>query len=189
MVDPDAAFGEQLLHVPMGLTQALPVADELGERLALHPVVFSPDGRWLAAATNSGRVVVWDARTWRQHGTWAAVPGFGIDSMVFTPDSDFLVTGGAGQAAIWNVEQGASGGVKLDVDPSRPDTDVLVGVRDDRTLVTFTDGTGMREWDVAPDGLLEHACTVVGRNLTQQEWSDVLPDRPYVRTCPQYPDG
>jgi DNA-binding SARP family transcriptional activator/WD40 repeat protein len=171
------------------LTQALPVAAELGEHLALHPVVFSPDGRWLAAATNSGRVVVWDARTWAEHGRWAAVPGFGIDSMVFTPDSDFLVTGGAGQAAVWNVEQGASGGVRLDVDPSRPDANVLVGVRDDGTLVTFTDGTGARAWNVAPEGLLEQACMVAGRNLSRQEWDDVLPDRPYERTCSQYAGG
>jgi WD40 repeat protein/DNA-binding SARP family transcriptional activator len=161
----------------------------LGESLPLSPVVFSPDGRWLAAATPGGRVVVWDTRTWKQHGTWTAVRGFGIDSLVFTPDSDFLVTGGAGQAAVWNVEQGASGGVRLDVDPSRPDANVWVGVRDDGTLVTFTEGTGVREWDVAADGLLEHACTVVGRNLTEQEWDDVLPDRPYARTCPLYPDG
>jgi WD40 repeat protein len=161
----------------------------LGESLPLSPVVFSPDGRWLAAATPGGRVVVWDTRTWKQHGTWTAVRGFGIDSLVFTPDSDFLVTGGAGQAAVWNVEQGASGGVRLDVDPSRPDANVWVGVRDDGTLVTFTEGTGVREWDVAADGLLEHACTVVGRNLTQEEWDDVLPDRPYQRTCSQYPSG
>jgi WD40 repeat protein len=161
----------------------------LGQSLPLFPLVFSPDGRWLAAATVGGRVVVWDARTWRQHGTWTAVRGVGTDSVVFTPDSDFLVTGGAGQAAIWNVEQGASGGVRLDVDPSRPDANVLVGVRDDGTLVTFTEGTGVREWDVSPEGLLEHACTVAGRNLSRQEWDDVLPDRPYERTCPQYPDG
>ncbi|MDP9144545.1 MAG: hypothetical protein M3N43_07590, partial [Actinomycetota bacterium] len=123
--------------------------------------------------------------------TWEAVPGFGVDSMVFTPDSDFLITGGAGQAAIWDVEQGgASGGVRLDVDPSRPDARVLVGVRDDgRTLVTFTDGTGIRQWDVSSAGLLETACKIVGRNLTKAEWDDLLPDRSYEVTCPQYPTG
>jgi len=153
-------------------------------------VVFSPDGRWLAAATNSGRVVVWSTRTWKQLKAWDAVPGFGVDSMMFTPDSGFLVTGGAGQAAIWNVEQGASGGVRLAVDPSRRDARVLVGVRDDgRTLVTYTDGTGVRHWGVSPGELLEHACRIAGRNLTQQEWDDLLPDRPYQRTCPEYSNG
>ena len=109
--------------------------------------------------------------------------------MVFTPDSDFLVTGGAGRAAIWSVREGAKGGVQLEVDPSRRDAYVLVGVRDDGTLVTFSEGTGVREWDVTPEGLLEHACTLVGRNLTEHEWADVLPDRRYERTCPEYPAG
>jgi WD40 repeat protein len=156
----------------------------------LEQVVFSPDGRWLAAATNSGRVMVWDTRTWNIHKTWEAVSGFIVDSMVFTPDSDFLVTGGAGKAAIWNVQQGASGGVRVEVDPSRPDVSVQVGVRDNgRTLVTYTDRTGVRLWDVSPEGLLEHACAVVGRNLTRAEWEDVLPDRDYERTCRQYESG
>jgi WD40 repeat protein len=153
-------------------------------------VVFSPDGQWLATATVSGRVVVWNTRTWEQHMTWLAHSGFGSISMMFTPDSDFLVTGGVGQAAIWKIEQGVPGGVRLDVDPSRPDTDVRVAVRDDGdTLVTFTEGTGVRLWDVSPLGLLEHACAVVGRNLTRAEWEDVLPDRSYERTCPEYENG
>ena len=33
------------------------------------------------------------------------------------------------------------------------------------------------------DGLLEYACQVAGRDLTREEWNDVLPDRPYERTC------
>ncbi|HSK56802.1 MAG TPA: hypothetical protein VK908_16230 [Jiangellales bacterium] len=87
------------------------------------------------------------------------------------------------------MQEGAKGGVQLEVDPSRRDAYVLVGVRDDGTLVTFSEGTGVREWDVTPEGLLVHACTLVGRNLTQQEWADVLPDRTYERTCPDYPSG
>jgi DNA-binding SARP family transcriptional activator/WD40 repeat protein len=170
------------------LVETLNHPNQLDQHLALFPVIFSPDGHWLAAANGSGQVVVWDAQTWKHHKTWDTVPGFTSDgvSMVFTPDSDFLVTGGGGQAAIWNVEQGASGGVQLQVDPGSPDTRVWVGVRDDgKTLATFTEGTGVRKWDVSSEGLLEHACAFVGRNLTQEEWNDVLPDRPYQRTCSQ----
>jgi hypothetical protein len=80
--------------------------------------------------------------------------------------------------------------VKLDVDPLRPEAAVSVGTRDDgRTLVTFTERTGVRTWTVEPQRLLEHACAVAGRNLTQREWADVLPDRPYERTCREYPPG
>jgi WD40 repeat protein/DNA-binding SARP family transcriptional activator len=157
---------------------------------AAGPVMFSPDGRWFAAGAWFGRVVVWDTQSWKMHSMWDAGPGFGIDSLVFTPDSQFLISGAASTASMWIVEQGASGGVKLDVDPLRPEAAVSVGTRDDgRTLVTFTEGTGVRTWTVEPQRLLEHACAVAGRNLTQQEWADVLPNRPYERTCREYPTG
>jgi WD40 repeat protein len=171
------------------LVATLNPGDALGERIALGSVAFSPDGRWFAGATSSGDVVVWDTRMWQQHSTWEASVGAGVRSLVFTPDSDFIVAGGTGTAAIWNVA-GSGEGVRLDVDPIRPDTQVVVGIKDDgQALVTFTEGTGVREWTVEPGRLLEHACVVAGRNLTQQEWADVLPDRPYERTCREYPDG
>ncbi len=110
--------------------------------------------------------------------TWQAVAGFGADSLVFTPDSNFLITGGAGEAAIWNVQQGGSGGVQVAVDPSGADARVLVGVKDvGRTLITYTDGTGVRDGMSTPERLLEQACAVAGRDLTQEEWSEVLPDQ------------
>jgi hypothetical protein len=85
------------------------------------------------------------------------------------------------------MEQPTSAGARLDVDPLRPEANVRVGTRDDgRTLVTFTEGTGVREWSIAPERLLEHACAVAGRNLTQDEWNEVLPHRPYQRICPQH---
>ncbi|HSK27055.1 MAG TPA: BTAD domain-containing putative transcriptional regulator, partial [Jiangellales bacterium] len=191
-VDPErrvAAFSEPRQVEIFDLSSGALVKTLVHGEILPAAVVFSPDGRWLVAGTGSGRVSVWDTGTWEQHTSWEAVPGFVVDSMVFTPDSDFLVTGGAGKAAIWDVHEGAKGGVQLEVDPSRRDARVLVGVRDDGTLVTFSTGTGVLEWDIAPERLLEHACTLVGRNLTKQEWADVLPDRGYERTCPQHPAG
>jgi WD40 repeat protein len=142
------------------------------ERFGVGPL-FSPDGRWLAASYNSGRVVVWDTRSWQVHSV-LEVDG----SLVFAPDSRILFADGA----IWSVEGASLGAI--------PDVDSSVGISDDgSTVVTFTEGTGVRKWIIAPERLLEHACMVAGRNLTQQEWDDVLPDRPYEHTCPQYPTG
>jgi hypothetical protein len=36
---------------------------------------------------------------------------------------------------------------------------------------------------------MDHACAIAGRNFSRDEWRDVFPDRPYRRTCPQYPAG
>ena len=180
----------EIIDVTTGeLVATLDAGAALGERLAIGPVAFSPDGRWLAGATGSGDVVVWDTRTWQQHSTWEASLGAGVRSLMFTPDSDFIVAGGTGAAALWSVE-GASGGVRLDVDPIQPEAQAVVGIKDDgRAIVTFTAGTGVREWTIEPGRLLERACAVAGRNLTRAEWNDVLPGRPYERTCPQFPSG
>jgi WD40 repeat protein len=172
------------------LVETLDPGDEFRERLPFSQMAFAPDGRWLAAATYSGQVIVWDARSWRQHSTREAVARFGLGPLVFTPDSELLIGGGAGTASIWSVEQPASAGVRLDVDPLRPDAAVHVATKDGgRTVVTLSEGTGVREWSIAPKRLLEHACAVAGRNLTHEEWNAVLTHRPYETTCPQYASG
>jgi len=156
-----------------------------GENLQVYPLIFSPDGRWLAGGSDSGRVVVWDTETWEVRSAWVAVQGGGVDSLAFTPDSGSLVSGGAGTASVWDVEQGAAGGATLDIDPLRSRASVSVGTRDGgRTVVTLTEGRGVMLWSVSPESLLEHACQVAGRNLTRQEWEDALPNLPYERTCP-----
>ena len=112
-VDPErrvAAFSEPRQIEVIDLSSGELVKPLIHGEILLATVVFSPDGRWLAAATGSGRVSVWDTGTWEQHTSWEAVPGFVVDSMVFTPDSDFLVTGGAGRAAIWTCRRAPRAG-------------------------------------------------------------------------------
>lgn len=158
-----------------------------GRNFPPGPARFSPNGRWLVAGSPSGRVVVWDTQSWQLHRVSTTAVS---DTMVFTPDSRFLVTGGAGTATVWNVQQGDAGAATLLVDPVRSSAGVSVATRDGgRTIVTLTDGTGLREWSVEPGRLVGHACQVAGRNLTGEEWAQVLPDRPYERTCPEHPAG
>jgi DNA-binding SARP family transcriptional activator/WD40 repeat protein len=44
-------------------------------------------------------------------------------------------------------------------------------------------------WNVDPTDWIRTACTIAGRNLTQAEWRQYLPSRPYHSTCPQWPPG
>ena len=34
---------------------------------------------------------------------------------------------------------------------------------------------------------VDRACAIAGRNLSIAEWEQFFPDRPYERTCPQWP--
>jgi WD40 repeat protein len=172
-----AALGEvggtiEVIDLATGeLKASLDPDPSAAERFAVGPL-FSPDGQWLAASFENGRVVIWDTRSWTVHSVMEA-----DGSLVFSPDSRILFANGA----IWSIDGDLLGSIS--------GVDSPVGISaDGSTLVTFTE-RGVRSWSIAPDRLLEHACTVAGRNLTQREWSDALPDRPYERTCEQYPAG
>jgi nucleoside-diphosphate-sugar epimerase len=45
--------------------------------------------------------------------------------------------------------------------------------------------SGAVKWPMDPRKWMRFACQVAGRDLTPAEWSDILPDRDYRRTCPQ----
>jgi hypothetical protein len=55
---------------------------------------------------------------------------------------------------------------------------------DGHTVVIATPDGGIHTWDTRPSTWMEFACTVAGRNLTTDEWSDAFGDRPYSETCP-----
>ena len=40
------------------------------------------------------------------------------------------------------------------------------------------------EWPLDRPTLQRFACQVAGRDLTREEWADILPNRPYRRVCP-----
>jgi len=51
-----------------------------------------------------------------------------------------------------------------------------------RVVAGFADGSVLT-YDVDPASWLRRACSVAGRQLTEAEWADALPGRPYERTC------
>ena len=155
-----------------------------GEDLAIRPLSFSPDGRWLAGGAESGRVVVWDTATW-EGWAWVAVQGGGVDSLVFTPDSGAVVVGGAGTASIWAIDPGSVAGMTVDLGSIPTRSEVEVATLDEgQTLVTLTHDRGVQLRQLSPQFLLGHACDLAGRNLSPAEWATALPTLPYEETCP-----
>jgi WD40 repeat protein len=52
-----------------------------------------------------------------------------------------------------------------------------------RTALTVTSDGSVRRWDLDPDSWLATACQLVGRNLSQAEWTRYMGAEPYVEAC------
>jgi WD40 repeat protein len=169
--------------VDLGTRRRVTAVTVTGARELSRPA-FAPDGRHIALGTRQGEIAIADTATGQVHRRWPAAAG-PIKWLAFTPDGRYLVSAATdGKAALWSVEAGPIGGTILDIAHSGATIGVVV--LDARHVLTINPGEPTLLWDIDPDNLLTHACTIAGRNLTHDEWTGLMPQRPYQRTCPQY---
>ncbi|WP_182830376.1 protein kinase domain-containing protein [Tautonia rosea] len=68
-------------------------------------LAISPDGRWLAGAISTHRLMLWELETGRLVSTIDGAHRSSLQSLVFSPDSRTLVTSGVeGVVQLWDVE-------------------------------------------------------------------------------------
>ena len=142
-------------------------------------LAFSPDGSTLATADSDGKVRLWDP-----HNGTARGPGWtagGRAVLSFSPDGSVLATSSSdGTAALWDISSGKQIGPAL---TGSPGPVVVAFDATGRTLATaFQDGTVLL-WDIDLASWQRRACAVAARRLTQQEWQEFLPGRPYRPSC------
>ena len=178
---PDAAKAQwRVVRVATGEV----VAD--GEvTLNLYDASFSPDGRRVAITGIGGELVIIDVEAravWRAPTTGHG----GIGQFVrFSPDGGRIVSGASdGTVSLWDADTlellgtvaTATGGEPALVAPTfTQDNDVVT--------VAAYDGQAYR-WDTRIGRTLSYACTMAGRNLTDEEWAQAFGDRTYQNTCP-----
>jgi WD40 repeat protein len=100
-----AVAGEGIVEV-WELATTTKIRDLKGHTKWVYSVVFSPDGKWLAAGGWDRTVKIWDADTGLEKLTIFAHDGFVLD-LAFSPDSHRLITASEDRAAkLWEVPSG-----------------------------------------------------------------------------------
>ncbi len=59
-------------------------------------------------------------------------------------------------------------------------------MRPDGKRVLLNTSDGLVELDLTPDHLVQAACQLAGRDLSENEWSTFLGDEPYRSLCPEF---
>lgn len=143
----DAAFSPDGMHlatvnkdattVEIGDTRAWEVQASISVAARVKELAFSPDSRFLAAATNQS-VYVWNVATREEQFTYPCLP-----PIRFSPDGMLLVTNGNGRANLPQV---------LDLETGEVKAVIAGGARNDwsadgRFIATTTDGETITLWN------------------------------------------
>ncbi|RQX05922.1 hypothetical protein DLJ59_06340 [Micromonospora inaquosa] len=150
-------------------------------------VAFSPDGKLVAAGDTDGMVRLWNVVDPRRPSLVGA-PLTGsvgyLYTMAFRPNSRLLATGSTdGTIWLWDL-----------TDPTRPehlatltgpDRAVLTVAIDPTTGLIAAAGEGrtVRLWATDPATAASWVCATTGVAITQDEWSQYLPELPFAPPC------
>jgi WD40 repeat protein/class 3 adenylate cyclase len=155
----------------------------------VRSISFSPDGKLLASASAVSAVRLWDAGK----QTVSGEPLQSNDRLIsvdFSPDGRLLAAGSDnGDVVLFDVASREPLGLALG---GHAGSVFSVAFADDGKRLASAGADGrVLLWDIRPwadeDPLRSQACERIGRNLTQSEWDNALPGKPYHRTCEQWP--
>jgi WD40 repeat protein len=143
----------------------------------------SADGRTLMSGGQTGTVRLWDLPAGTPRGApLTGLTGF-VDTVDRAPDGRTAVTAdAAGNVVLWDVPTRSTIGDSFP-GPVPNRSAAALYTPDGRSVVVVSDTGQGWVWNVDPSDWLARACQVAGRSPTQQEWHELLPDRPYHATC------
>ncbi len=146
-------------------------------------VALNRDGAILATGDSAGYVRLWNTRTGRQ------IRSFSDDSeiwtLAFSPDGKALATGdAAGNIVIWDPARGSqlarltgTGSPVYDL-TFTPNGNTLISTNGSVEL------TPTAYWRAKFGSLRTILCAKLSGNLTESQWAEYVPQKPYQNLCP-----
>ncbi|MDZ5619315.1 BTAD domain-containing putative transcriptional regulator [Nocardioides sp. HM23] len=151
--------------------------------LAPYASVASPDGSTVAVASSTGEIVTIDVASGEQRRSTGL--GAAVFWLNYSDDGEMLVSGAEdGGVSLWDSTTLELLGT---VYPPRrgdavPAAAQFIGDSHDVAIASY-DGR-VYTWETDLDRALDFACQMAGRDLTEEEWEEVLPAQPYQSVCP-----
>ena len=153
----------------------------LSPDVELTGLVFLPDGSSLAVASASGEIFFLDSEDLTPVGEPLSAGSVPLTSLAVSDDGATLAaTGEDGTLWLWDVSTRRLLGPPLGSNAGRIEG-LLFGADGRRLFSSGMDGVYV--WELSPDAWVDTACRLAGRDLTQAECQDYLPDQPYRGTC------
>jgi WD40 repeat protein len=148
---------------------------------------FSADGSTLAAGGSNGLITLIDPAKEALIGRPLRGVDGPVNSAAFSPDSKLLVAGSFdGTVELWEVARRARV-ARITPGDTTETTFVWFDATGENVMVASEDG-GVWSFPSSPDDWAARACAIAGRNLSRDEWGELMGDRSYRVTCPGLPE-
>jgi WD40 repeat protein len=163
------------------ISDGFKIAHHLPHKLEVRAVAFSPDGRYLATASDDWTASIWEVSSGRQLASLAHEKA--VHAVAFSHDGNYLATASwDGTAGIWEVPSGRQ--LARVTHENRVYTAIFS--QDDTYLITASEDGTARAWLWKPQDLINEASSRLTYDLTPEEWRVYMGDEPYRKTryCP-----
>ena len=152
----------------------------------IQGLAFSPDQRWLATGSDDGLISVWslaERKTKKKDLSGHEGP---IVALAFDATSEVLVSASSDATLrLWRVDDLDIGGDVASI-ALTGHSGAITAMRLDPTgrfVVSGGEDGAVHVWPLQHELLLRLACRVVGRDLGDEEWSELFPGEAFVPVC------
>ncbi len=143
---------------------------------------FSPDGTRLAISSESAAVIVYDlaagdsATDRYRQGDQKQI----ARALAFCANGQMLVTAGTAEIIVWNAAT-LQARVRLPFEAGGPPPKLACSP--DGKWVAASTEFSVTIWNIDFEAWQAHACQIVNRNFTAEEWEQFFSGAPYEPTC------